>query len=87
MTDALRSCLCNFDQPAIIFHTSGGQAREILSSTPSHNRLRGRAPAKADRAAWSRSRCRSQPTGLGLGVYEDAIDYNVFSGEWCIGRI
>jgi hypothetical protein len=28
-----------------------------------------------------------RPTGLGHGVYADAIDYNVFSGEWCIGRI
>ena len=28
-----------------------------------------------------------RPTGLGHGVYANAIDYNVFSGEWCIGRI
>jgi hypothetical protein len=27
------------------------------------------------------------PTGLGHGVYKDNIDYNVFSGEWLIGRI
>jgi hypothetical protein len=29
----------------------------------------------------------SRPTGLGHGVYKDSIDYGVFSGEWCIGRI
>jgi hypothetical protein len=28
-----------------------------------------------------------RPTGLGHGVYKDTIDYGVFSGEWCIGRI
>ena len=27
--------------------------------------------------------CSNRPTGLGHGVYADAIDYNVFSGEWC----
>ncbi|MGA8958334.1 MAG: hypothetical protein WB503_23305 [Pseudolabrys sp.] len=27
------------------------------------------------------------PTGLGHGVYRDAIDYAVFSGAWNIGRI
>jgi hypothetical protein len=26
-------------------------------------------------------------TGLGHGVYKDAIDYGVFSGVWLIGRI
>jgi hypothetical protein len=26
-------------------------------------------------------------TGLGHGVYKDDIDFGVFSGEWCIGRI
>jgi hypothetical protein len=26
-------------------------------------------------------------TGLGHGVYKDSIDYGIFSGEWCIGRI
>ena len=26
-------------------------------------------------------------TGLGHGVYKDTIDYGVFCGEWCIGRI
>ena len=26
-------------------------------------------------------------TGLGHGVYKDNIDYDVFSGEWLIGRI
>ena len=26
------------------------------------------------------------PTGLGHGV-KDTVDYGVFSGEWCIGRI
>ena len=28
-----------------------------------------------------------RPTGLGHGVYKDSIDYGVFSGDWCIGRI
>jgi hypothetical protein len=28
-----------------------------------------------------------RPTGLGHGVYKDNVDYNVFSGEWLIGRI
>ena len=28
-----------------------------------------------------------RPTGLGHGVYKDAIDFGVFCGEWCIGRI
>ena len=28
-----------------------------------------------------------RPTGLGHGVYKDNVDYGVFSGEWCIGRI
>ena len=28
-----------------------------------------------------------RPTGLGHGVYKDDIDYSVFCGEWCIGRI
>jgi hypothetical protein len=27
------------------------------------------------------------PTVLGHGVYKDDIDYGVFCGEWCIGRI
>jgi len=28
-----------------------------------------------------------RPTGLGHGVYKDAVDYAVFSGDWNIGRI
>ena len=28
-----------------------------------------------------------RPTGLGHGVYKDAVDYAVFSGAWNIGRI
>ena len=28
-----------------------------------------------------------RPTGLGHGVYKNDIDYSVFCGEWCIGRI
>ena len=28
-----------------------------------------------------------RPTGLGSGAYTDNVDYNVFSGEWLIGRI
>ena len=30
---------------------------------------------------------KMRPTGLGHGVYKDAVDYGVFCGEWCIGRI
>jgi hypothetical protein len=30
---------------------------------------------------------KMRPTGLGHGVYKGSIDYSVFSGEWCIGRI
>ncbi len=30
---------------------------------------------------------KMRPTGLGHGVYKDDIDYGVFCGEWCIGRI
>jgi hypothetical protein len=28
-----------------------------------------------------------RPTGLGTGIYKDDFDYNVFSGDWLIGRI
>ena len=28
-----------------------------------------------------------RPTGLSSGIYENSIDYSVFCGEWCIGRI
>jgi hypothetical protein len=28
-----------------------------------------------------------RPTGLGHGVYEDNVDYGIFCGDWCIGRI
>jgi hypothetical protein len=28
-----------------------------------------------------------RPTGLGSGAYKDNVDYNIFSGEWLIGRI
>jgi hypothetical protein len=27
------------------------------------------------------------PTGPGHGVYKDTVDYGIFCGEWCIGRI
>ena len=27
-----------------------------------------------------------RPTGLDSGAYQDNIDYNIFSGEWLIGR-
>ncbi len=30
---------------------------------------------------------KMRPTGLGHGVYKDNVDYSVFYGEWCIGRI
>ena len=28
-----------------------------------------------------------RPTGLGHGAYKDNVDYGVFCGDWCIGRI
>jgi hypothetical protein len=28
-----------------------------------------------------------RPTGLVHGVYKNTVDYGVFCGEWCIGRI
>ena len=28
-----------------------------------------------------------RPTGLGHGVHKDHVDYSIFCGEWCIGRI
>ncbi len=30
---------------------------------------------------------KMRPTCLGHGVYKDDVDYGVFCGEWCIGRI
>jgi hypothetical protein len=30
---------------------------------------------------------KMRATGLGHGVYKDNVDYSVFCGEWCIGRI
>ena len=30
---------------------------------------------------------KMRPTGLGHGVYKDNVDYGVFCGGWCIGRI
>ena len=30
---------------------------------------------------------KMRPTGLGHGVYKDNVDYSIFCGEWCIGRI
>ena len=30
---------------------------------------------------------KMRPTGLGHGVYKDNVDYGVFCGDWCIGRI
>jgi hypothetical protein len=28
-----------------------------------------------------------RPTGLSSGFYKDTVDYSIFCGEWCIGRI
>ena len=28
-----------------------------------------------------------RPTGLSSGFYKDDVDYSIFCGEWCIGRI
>jgi hypothetical protein len=30
---------------------------------------------------------KMRPTGLCSGYYKDSMDYSVFCGEWCIGRI
>ena len=30
---------------------------------------------------------KMRPTGLGHGVYKDNVDFGVFCGDWCIGRI
>ena len=30
---------------------------------------------------------KMRPTGLGHGVYKDNVDFGVYCGEWCIGRI
>ena len=30
---------------------------------------------------------KMRPTGLSSGFYKDTVDYSVFCGEWCIGRI
>jgi hypothetical protein len=30
---------------------------------------------------------KMRPTGLGHGFYKDTVDYSIFCGEWCIGRI
>ena len=30
---------------------------------------------------------KMRPTGLGHGVYKDNVDYGIYCGEWCIGRI
>ena len=30
---------------------------------------------------------KMRPTGLSSGFYKDSVDYSVFCGEWCIGRI
>ncbi len=33
------------------------------------------------------SECPSDPTGLSSDFYKDTVDYSIFSGAWCIGRI
>jgi hypothetical protein len=30
---------------------------------------------------------RIAPPGFGSGFYKDTVDYSIFCGEWCIGRI
>jgi hypothetical protein len=30
---------------------------------------------------------KMRPTGVGSGFYKDDVDYSVFCGKWCIGRI
>jgi hypothetical protein len=30
---------------------------------------------------------KMRPTGLGSGFYKDNVDYGIYCGEWCIGRI
>ena len=33
------------------------------------------------------SECPSDPTGLSSDFYKDTVDYSIFCGAWCIGRI
>jgi hypothetical protein len=30
---------------------------------------------------------KMRPTGLSSGYYKNTVDYSIFCGEWCIGRI
>ena len=30
---------------------------------------------------------KMRPTGLSSGFYKDSVDYSIFCGAWCIGRI
>jgi hypothetical protein len=30
---------------------------------------------------------KMHPTGLSSGFHKDSVDYSIFCGEWCIGRI
>jgi hypothetical protein len=30
---------------------------------------------------------KMRPTGLGSSFYKDNVDYGIYCGEWCIGRI
>src|SRR4030088_3491273 len=48
--------------------------------SPARSRRLATSPASSDGP-------QMRPTGLGHGVYKDSIDYGVFCGEWCIGRI
>jgi hypothetical protein len=30
---------------------------------------------------------KMRPTGLSSGFYKNIVDYSIFCGEWCIGRL
>jgi hypothetical protein len=30
---------------------------------------------------------KMRPAGLSSGFYKDTVDYSIFCGEWCVGRI
>jgi hypothetical protein len=55
----------------------------VTSEAPSG--AQGLADRRGDRGGVLALKMR--PTGLGHGVYKDVPDYNIYCGEWCIGRI
>ena len=65
---------------------------EFIKSRNPHSKVAVKEPAdwRGDRRSQGVGRLMAltmRPTGLGSGAYQDNIDYNIFSGEWLIGRI